>query len=389
MNSADIGQTGVRSAQAWRTAIKARKDADRIQTKGAAWDDLLEAHRLWLKMGCASNKFAARVVLYTLKEHQATLIHSFPLLQAVQIDPSSTQCLTAFGSHLESLATLVPKLEPVAAICFLIKCLCDRPNASAATASSANDFHLALADIEYHLNSQLRRPFQGDAPQRFLRFAMRINNELFKTSTLRALPYFRGTPLVQSRGTGKTRMLLQLGHMAPLLYIRGKVVVFLAAWFETLAADLEKETAVEGKFKYLEQLNEYGNPDIKQGRQTFFKRAFKTAWSKLPNAERLSTHQEIFEAHLKQPFFDLSKHLKQVQHHCRDKVNDPPQTPVPPVFVAVDECVDLPDDALLCLERAWNYILQLELKERNTAHRTGVRAVHDPWQQVAPNIDVV
>ncbi|CDR99818.1 hypothetical protein [Sporisorium scitamineum] len=385
-------QTGVRSAQRSPRANKAQKDADRIDTTDVAWNDLLKAHALWQKSGHDTSSYSATAFLSIMKMHGATLLRSFPLLKEVRIDPTVAECRSEFSSHLSLLANLAPKLEPVAAICFLINCLCDSTITTPATPSSANESNLALADIERHFNSQIRRPFQGDAPQRFLRFAMRVNTELFQTSNLQSLPYFKGTPLVQSSGTGKTRMLLQLGNMAPLLYIcarntpadarkgyplpdlqlrtfldrpteismQEKLAVFLAAWFEILAQDLEKLTHAEAKFNYLGQLNQYGDTNIKQKRQTFFHRVLQLANTKAPNGKSPPNHQDIFETHLKPPLFELSKQLKQVQLHCRDKVNDMPHTPVPPVFVTVDECVDLPDDALPCLHRAWNYMMQLE-----------------------------
>ncbi|CDR99047.1 hypothetical protein, partial [Sporisorium scitamineum] len=141
---------------------------------------------------------------------------------------------------------------------------------------------------------------------------MCVNTELFQTLNLQSLPYFKGTPLVQSSGTGKTCMLLQLGNMAPLLYIctrnmpadacsgyplpdlqlrtfldrpteismQEKLAVFLAAWFEILAQDLEKLTHVEAKFNYLGQLNQYSDTNIKQKRQTFFHRVLQLAITK-------------------------------------------------------------------------------------------------------------
>ncbi|CDU23103.1 related to SNF1-related protein kinase KIN10 [Sporisorium scitamineum] len=114
-------QTGVRSAQRSPRANKAQKDADRIDTTDVAWNDLLKAHTTWQKSGHDSSSLFTTGFLSIMKMHRATLLRSFPLLKEVRIDPTIAECLAEFSSHLNSLASLVPKLEPIAAICFLIR----------------------------------------------------------------------------------------------------------------------------------------------------------------------------------------------------------------------------------------------------------------------------
>ncbi|CDR87629.1 uncharacterized protein SPSC_03459 [Sporisorium scitamineum] len=79
--------------------------------------------------------------------------------------------------------------------------------------SSAVEFN----DVSHHFSAQFARPFKGKAPLRFLRFALGVQ-AYFDGSADRDL-YFKGTPIVQSSGTGKTRMVLELANYVPLLYI--------------------------------------------------------------------------------------------------------------------------------------------------------------------------
>jgi len=71
--------------------------------------------------------------------------------------------------------------------------------------------------VSYHFSQQFARPFVGNAQLRFLRFVLGVQ-AYFHGDTTREL-YFNGTPIVQSSGTGKTRMVLELANYAPILYI--------------------------------------------------------------------------------------------------------------------------------------------------------------------------
>ena len=130
-----------------------------------------------------------------------------------------------------------------------------------------------------HLAEQFDRPFQGNAHRRFLSFIVRTRNDFNYAFTK---PYYYGTPIIQSSGTGKTRMVLELRNHAPLLYLclrkpsapgdarasypladpgvleyfagssrsfNFQIACFLAAWFSQLAhefAEIEAEARKTG-----------------------------------------------------------------------------------------------------------------------------------------------
>ncbi|KAJ1042608.1 hypothetical protein NDA10_002337 [Ustilago hordei] len=56
-----------------------------------------------------------------------------------------------------------------------------------------------------HLENGFYRPYCGDAPNCFLTFVSHLNAVYDKLDANEPQPYFRGTPIVQSSGTGKTR----------------------------------------------------------------------------------------------------------------------------------------------------------------------------------------
>ncbi|SPO29584.1 uncharacterized protein UTRI_05406 [Ustilago trichophora] len=72
-------------------------------------------------------------------------------------------------------------------------------------------------EVSLHFSQQFNRPLRGNAPLRFLKFVLDVQAH-FDGSSNRDL-YFKATPIVQSSGTGKTRMVLEVAKYAPLLYI--------------------------------------------------------------------------------------------------------------------------------------------------------------------------
>ncbi|SPO32670.1 uncharacterized protein UTRI_04414 [Ustilago trichophora] len=252
-------------------------------------------------------------------------------------------------------------------------------------------------ELERHFALQLRREYRGDAPARFLRFVHSVNQHFTKSTKDGPSfdSYLQGTSIVQSSGTGKTRLVLELGKKAPLLYIcvRRKpfdsrssvkqgfplaeenlyeyfrdatqkhkascdlqVAVFLAAWFETLCSRLEARATAQQKYEYLAQLNDYGGPGITQ-RPSFFRDVLTLAHTKLssacasaakPNASSANT--DPFATHLDDVVCRLAAHLRLVrewlwqQHEAYYKALG---IDCPPIFVAFDECVELivPDDS--------------------------------------------
>lgn len=289
-------------------------------------------------------------------------------------------------------------------------------------ANSSHDRSDNNPELEHHFAAQLRRTYHGDAPLRFLRFVLNVT-ERFTIWTSPHGPifngYLKGTSIVQSSGTGKTRMVLELGGLAPLLYIcvRSKkpsqtpsihngyplaeenlyeffydstrdtkasydfqVAVFIGAYFEELTTRLQSCHTIEEKYKLLSQLNDFGGPGEPQ-RKPFFQLVIASARSKLDSALQSLTsqstgRQDVFVEHLDQAACSLSDQLRQVQEHLYQRHSAFYQThgiSKVPVFVAFDECVQLiikrsgPHDAenpqdhqLSSLRRAWHHLLQLE-----------------------------
>lgn len=69
------------------------------------------------------------------------------------------------------------------------------------------------------LGKSIQHRYRGDAADRLLSFVIKVNHTLFRNKTEGKRPSFRGTAIVQSSGTGKTRMVHELGQKAPLLYV--------------------------------------------------------------------------------------------------------------------------------------------------------------------------
>ncbi|SPC65786.1 uncharacterized protein UHOD_11636 [Ustilago sp. UG-2017b] len=292
-------------------------------------------------------------------------------------------------------------------------------------ANSRHDRSEHNPELEDHYASQLRRIYHGDAPLRFLRFVLKVNEHFTNRDPLVSFDaYLKGTSIVQSSGTGKTRMVLELGGLAPLLYVcvrRKKlsestsiangyplaeenlyeffdnstknseasydlqVAVFLGAWFAELTSRLEKCITAEDKYTSLSQLNDFGGPGHRQ-RHPFFREVIAGARSKLDDALLRAENQplgsqNVFAEHLDQAAHDLSRQLEPIQQHLYQRHSAFYKThniTKMPVFVAFDECVELivertgssdgevsKDNQLNSLRRAWHHLLQLE---RETDH---------------------
>ncbi|KAJ1031367.1 hypothetical protein NDA16_000808 [Ustilago loliicola] len=65
-------------------------------------------------------------------------------------------------------------------------------------------------DLEVRLAREFGRDFRRNAHLRFLKFVQHVNDRFCTSNGL--LSYFKGTPIVQSSGTGKSRMVLELRH---------------------------------------------------------------------------------------------------------------------------------------------------------------------------------
>ncbi|KAF6767553.1 hypothetical protein PSEUBRA_005734 [Kalmanozyma brasiliensis GHG001] len=72
-----------------------------------------------------------------------------------------------------------------------------------------------VPDITVNMAEEWNREFRGDAVARFLRFT--INDLACRPFCQRR--YFDGSAIIQASGTGKTRLALELGKYAPLLYM--------------------------------------------------------------------------------------------------------------------------------------------------------------------------
>ncbi|SPO25632.1 uncharacterized protein UTRI_10117 [Ustilago trichophora] len=256
-------------------------------------------------------------------------------------------------------------------------------------------------ELERHFALQLRREYRGDAPARFLRFVHSVNRHFTKCANADQFfdSYLQATSVVQSSGTGKTRLVLELGKKAPLLYVcvRRKlldvpssvkqgfplaeqdlyeffhsatrihkaspdlqVAVFLAAWFETLCLRLEARATPQQKYEYLAQLNDYGGPGITQ-RQPFFQAVITSAHTKLSSATvsafastatsgASAAKADVFAQHLDTAVCNLGAQLELVREwlwHQHEAYYKALGIDCPPIFVAFDECVELivPDDS--------------------------------------------
>ncbi|KAJ1020595.1 hypothetical protein NDA16_003988 [Ustilago loliicola] len=248
-------------------------------------------------------------------------------------------------------------------------------------------------DLRELLAENIRRNYRGNAPFRLLNFAMKVNRIFFHQKAEEQRPYIKGTPIVQSSGTGKTRLVLELGRIAPLLFLcirplhtntarngyplgdkpvvdfvfqdcakssigyNEQAAILLAAWFDTLAFELRLLPTPEDKKRLLTRLNDYGGDDHARERDAFFNSVLIKARKLLKRAPTVGDYAAIFNRYLNQPVFALSQQLKEVRE-CMAR--NYPKIRSAPIFVAIDECVALPAELLVSIRRAWNHINHLE-----------------------------
>ena len=257
--------------------------------------------------------------------------------------------------------------------------------------------------------------YRGDAHHRFLNFVLEVNSALFRSQPEGKRPYYKGTAIVQSRGTGKTRMVLELGRIAPLLYMcyrpqtstertdyppgdspiiglieRGfeansriknkglgddeRAAIVLAAWFGTLASRLEEFDGAKAKSNYLIELNSFGTEDQDTRRHLFFSAVRTQALELVKKRPTDKNTDALFSYYLDLPVHRLSRQIRIMQEHlATGSIETPRRTPV---FVAIDECMMLPSELRDGICRAWIYIGELEnslREERQSARRQSVR----------------
>lgn len=253
------------------------------------------------------------------------------------------------------------------------------------------------------LARNIRRNYRGNAPSRLLDFAMKVNRIFFHERPEDQRPYIKGTPIVQSSGTGKTRMVLELGRIAPLLFLcirpvhietarngyplgdkpmvefifqecaksaagnNEQAAVLLAAWFDTLAFKLHLRPTPEDKVHLLTGLNDYGSVDHEREREDFFKSVVTKAQNLLKKAPTSGDYTTIFDRHLNKPVAALAQQLEDVRE-CMARKD--PRVRSAPVFVAIDECVALPSELLVSIRRAWNHIGRLEMAKTKQGSNT-------------------
>lgn len=272
-----------------------------------------------------------------------------------------------------------------------------------------------------HLTLQFGRHYRGDAPIRFLHFVTKLNHKLDLTGFDQDPPYFRGTPIVQSSGTGKSRMVIELSSLTPLLYVcfrsseasgnakagyplpdQGvrkyfedanqsnpnlcdlQVACFLQAWFDLLCHRLRELPDVAAKKESLLRLNrlDRDNPE----RIAFFQQVTEVAEINLANApsecrvqpsivreENGSTNTEqehandrVFRDILRDSIVSLNHELALISDQIH-QASSSTGVSVPPVLVAFDECVEINvsnepkgNNQLNSLLRAWHYMFELE-----------------------------
>ena len=268
------------------------------------------------------------------------------------------------------------------------------------------------------LSAQFGRQYRGDAQLRFLSFVTKLNQK--DQPANKNPPYFRGTPIVQSSGTGKSRMIIELSKFTPLLYVclrkreaegnakagyplpdQGvrkyfedahqthtnlcdlQVACFLSAWFQNLVNYLRRFDSIPAKAEALLLLNrlDMENPQ----RREFFQEVSELATDQLlktptryqapPSIHLSKTSDEpsvmdrdlVFQHRLTQPLLVLIQELAPVSKHLQSTLPYQIASLVPPILVAFDECVEINvsnspkgNTQLNSLLRAWHFIRQLE-----------------------------
>ncbi|KIS67200.1 uncharacterized protein UMAG_05066 [Mycosarcoma maydis] len=269
-------------------------------------------------------------------------------------------------------------------------------------------------DANVHYPEQFGRDYYGNAPDRFLQFITEHDQKFSTLDPSQGKIYYRGTPIVQSSGTGKSRLVYECRHRTPLLYVcvrkrtadglsmkgypfpdRGvraffeeaqkthnnkcnlQIACFLGAWFSELAQRLAERPTQQQKHDYLMQLNHLHLKDgINAERTDFFQTVSERASDTLKRADssfdEKSKRNELFTTHLKSPLAALEREMKCIIAHMYPPNAHGGSSPRPPIIVAFDECVELnieknPDiNQLNSLRRAWNWINAQQASAKTT-----------------------
>jgi len=269
-------------------------------------------------------------------------------------------------------------------------------------------------DANVHYPEEFGRDYYGDAPDRFLQFITEHDQKFSTLDPSQGKIYYRGTPIVQSSGTGKSRLVYECRHRTPLLYVcvrkrtadglsmkgypfpdRGvraffeeaqkthnnkcnlQIACFLGAWFSELAQRLAERPTQQQKHDYLMQLNHLHLKDgINAERTDFFETVSERASDTLKRADssfdEKSKRNELFTTHLKSPLAALEREMKCIIAHMYPPNAHGGSSPTPPIIVAFDECVELnieknPDiNQLNSLRRAWNWINTQQASAKTT-----------------------
>ncbi|TKY89789.1 hypothetical protein EX895_001086 [Sporisorium graminicola] len=273
-----------------------------------------------------------------------------------------------------------------------------------------------VADSNDHFASQFGRTYRGDAHRRFLDFVSQLDHDYDQLDKTDRKPYYRGTPIVQSSGTGKTRMVLECRHLTPLLYVCFRsndavanakagfpfpdngvvpfftkahqshpglcnlhVACFLGAWFQQLAQKLDECPTDQDKLCRLLDLNRldqsYG--ENKQRLELFADicEQAKLLIGRAPgNLLKEKQYQEIFQHYIYPPYTYLQQQVSRISLHMQSlRHQTGSATRAPPVIVAVDECVEMNvvgenggNNPLNSLRRAWCYLSDVQARQRDT-----------------------
>lgn len=377
----------------------ARADADNVRVKvGNDWIVLSKACKDLRHEVKHGNEDLIRDSLDTfsskLDQYKSSFVPHFKNVQFVDShDPSHLQvCKAAVRQAMSTVLRKQPPLTNDEALHYLLSSI-PRPNAF-----QYQPFDPFEEPLRERLAQGIRRRYRGDAHRRLLAFAKEVNFSLFTNNADGRKPYYKGTTIVQSSGTGKTRMVLQLGRIAPLLFLcirppaasarmgyplgdmhivditltewatlsftdTEKAAILLAAWFDTLASTLQQQASRLAKFEALVQLNNFGTSGHQDLRDAFFATVATEARSLAQLGPVGGEHNKIFSHYLDAPVRRLSQQIRLVQEHLSQGVEAAHDMPL---FVAIDECVTFPPGLLNSICRAWAYIGELEDKQRKS-----------------------
>ncbi|SPO29578.1 uncharacterized protein UTRI_10216 [Ustilago trichophora] len=415
----------LKAAQAYRNTPRTQRANQCLEafSRLEAWGVLVSCHSsimaLTAQAGFCSQivlRSAVAVLVALLLDKKSELIQVVPELRNPLSDQLSLSSILteAYSQLASSFQQSDMSTSPDRQVAYLLVHL--------AQSSPRVSGDVGVLSANRHFRTQFSRRYRGDAPLRFLRFVTQLNSQPDPIDASEPRSYFRGTPIVQSSGTGKSRMVIELSSLTPLLYVCFRkrkaegnakagyplpdegvrkyfedaqeshpnfcdlqVACFLSAWFTTLANTLGNLSQLPDKTNYLLRLNrlDADNPV----RIAFFQAVSEQAKTLIDESEKqyhiqLSTDcnesgphslkasvdpNYVFLGVLRQPILALNHELALVSQHLHKADHHATSAPVPPVLVAIDECVEINvsnspkgNNQLNSLLRAWNYIRQLE-----------------------------